>query len=116
VYRHDGIPSIVLASKNLLRFDGLDLCRERVESLRELGCDVFTLRRPIHQDAKVIDSTTERRDEIDVLLETAPALKQLLRLGGIFPEIRIADARLYRREFIGWAGRFKDSSADPRSA
>jgi hypothetical protein len=92
----------VLAAQHLLDLAGLDLLRERVEGLRELGIHGLARLRPLDQHREVVALFRERHDQVAVLFQAAAALQYFLRLGLVLPEIRRRRARLEARQlFIG---------------
>jgi hypothetical protein len=104
----------VLAAEHLLGFAGLDLRRQLVERLAEVVPDGLASLGPLDEDVEVVELALQRVAELDVFLEPATALQQLLRVGLVFPEVRSGDALLYAGELDRGAGGVKDSSADRR--
>jgi hypothetical protein len=70
---------------------------------------------PVEQHAQIVGFRLERRDQLYFFLDAAAALKNFLRLDLVVPEIGRRGTGLYLGEFVVWAGRLKDSSADRRS-
>jgi hypothetical protein len=106
----------VLAAEHLLDLGRLHLLLQLVESVSELLVDGFALLEPLEDDTEVVGGLVEPARELDVLLEPAPALQDLLRLGLIFPEIRRGEPLLETAQFLGGACGLKDSSAGRRRA
>jgi hypothetical protein len=105
VNRDDGILAIVLTAKHLLDLAGLDLLIERLERLAEFGIDRFASLRPLDEHREVVALFFQRSDEIEFLLQPAPALQNLLGVGLVFPEIRRGRARLEAGQFLlGFGG------------
>jgi hypothetical protein len=103
----------VLAAKHLLDFGGFDFGVERLDRALQVGGDVLALLRPLEQDAEIVQLADQGIAEIDLFAQAAPALKRLLRLGLVLPEVRRGDALLERRQLARGVGRVKDSSEDP---
>jgi hypothetical protein len=74
---------------------------------------VLTLLRPLEQNTEIVQLADERVAKVDLFAQTAPALKRLLRLGLVLPEVGFGDALLERRELARRIGRVKDSSEGP---
>jgi hypothetical protein len=103
----------VFAAEHLLDLAGLDLARERLQPLRELGQrTLIPLLGPLDEHRQIIASAAQRGGELAVLFEPPPPLEQLLRLRLVLPEIRLRDARFNLRQLVFRSGRVKDSSAD----
>jgi hypothetical protein len=82
----------VLAAEHLPGFDGVDLRLDRVERLRQIGCDVLAAPRPFEQDADVVDLPGEAVALLQVFSKTALPLEGLLRFGLVVPEVGGGDA------------------------
>jgi hypothetical protein len=103
----------VFAAKHLLDFAGVHLARKRLQPVTELGeCASVPLLSPFDEHRQIITPAAQRRDELAVVLEPPPALKQLLRFFLVFPEIRLRDPRFDSIQLVFRFGRFKDSSED----
>jgi len=103
----------VLAAEHFLDFAGLDLARQCVQASTELGQRVsISLLGPLYENREIVAAAPKRGDELAILFEPAPPLKQLLRLFLVFPEIRLADSRLDPIQLVFRFGDFKDSSGD----
>jgi hypothetical protein len=104
----------VLASEHLLRLACLDFSREIVERAGQIVADRLAGPRPFDQYGQVVDAPAERFAEAAILLEAAPALKQLLGRRLVLPEIWRGYTLFDVREFFVGAGCVKDGSADRR--
>ena len=103
-------PSIFLISPACTSFVQL------VEPAAQLFANLLALLGPLHEHGQVAHAALQRGAQLDVLLETAAPLQDLLGLGLILPEVGGRRARFERGELIGRACNLKDSSADLRSA
>jgi hypothetical protein len=116
VDRHHGVRAIVLAAEDALRLRGLDPLLEPVEPRGEVGGDVFPGGGPLGQHSQVGFLLPDRFGEVDVVLEPAPALQDLLGFGLVLPEVGLADQRLEAVGLVTRAFGLKDTSAAPRIA
>jgi hypothetical protein len=103
----------VLSAEHFFRLAGVDDRGELVEGARKIAGDRLTRLRPFDEDGEVVGARFQRLTEIAVLFEPAPALQELLRGLLVLPEIRVADAFFYFREFVRGSCGVKDSSAGP---
>jgi hypothetical protein len=85
--RDDRIFAIVLASEHLLRLGGLHFLIEPIECVGKLGVHGFAGLGPLDEHRQILAPLAKGLDQISILLETTPALQNLLRLALIFPEI-----------------------------
>jgi hypothetical protein len=106
----------VLAAEHFLDLARLDLRGEARQPLLELVADRFPGLSPFDEDGEIVRAALERQAEVPILLEAAAPLEQLLRGGLVFPEVRLADLRLYGSELGFELGGVKDSSAGRRRA
>jgi hypothetical protein len=109
--RDDGVLAIVLAAEHLLRLAGVDLRGEIVERAREVVLDGLAGFGPLDEHGQIVGTPLQRRREVAVLFQPAPALQDLLRTGLVLPEVRGGDLRFYSRELFGGMCGVKDSSA-----
>jgi hypothetical protein len=77
----------VLAAEHLLDLAGLDETTELLDAGTELRCDILPLTRPVDEDAKIVCFGFEGGDQLDLLLDSTPALEDFLRLDLVVPEI-----------------------------
>jgi hypothetical protein len=96
----DRIPAIVRSAEHLLDLARLHLLVECFEALRELTVDRFAGLRPFDEDRQVVAPLPERRDEVEILLDTPAALQNLLGFRLIFPEVRRGGSRLDAGQFF----------------
>jgi hypothetical protein len=108
----DGVLAIVLAAEHLLDFTGVHHSRKLLETGGEIGKHVLALPRPFHQHAHVLGALGERGDEVDLFLDAAAPLKDLLGLGLVVPEIRSGRAGFYAGQFFCGVRGLKDNSGD----
>jgi hypothetical protein len=113
---HHGVAAVVLAAEHLLDLAGLDLGLELVEPAREIVIHRLAGLDPLGQHLEILGPPRQRRAERDVVLETAPALLDLLGFSLVLPEIGFGYASFELRELIGGTCNVKDSSAAPRRA
>jgi hypothetical protein len=90
----------VLAAQHLLRFAFVHLGGEFVQAAGEVFDDGFARSGPLHEHGEIFDAALERVTEIEVVLEPAAALEQLLRRLLVFPEVGFRYALFDRREFL----------------
>jgi hypothetical protein len=101
----------VFAAQHLTGLSQLDVRLELVESLEEIAVDGFAGFRPLDQDAQIVGAPLEGLTRGQLFVETTAALKELLRFGGILPEVGMCDAAFDLVEFRAMARFVKDSSA-----
>jgi hypothetical protein len=106
----------VLAAEHLLNLAAFDEAGELLEPGRQLRRHVFTLAGPVDEYTQVVCFGGERGDQLDFLFDAAPALKDLLRLDLVAPEIGRGCAGFYLCELVTRASSFKDNSGDRRRA
>jgi hypothetical protein len=104
----------VLAAEHLLDLAGLHLAVERVERLGELRVDGLACLRPLDEDAEVVALLLQRRDQIAVLFEAAPALQDLLGFRLVAPEIGSGGFGFELGQFLVGTSGLKDSSGGRR--
>ena len=92
--REDGVLAIVLATEHFLDLAGLHFLIERIKGLAELSVDGFSSLRPFDEHRQIVALLFQRSNEIELLLQPATALQNLLGFGLVFPEIRRGGARL----------------------
>jgi hypothetical protein len=110
--RDDGVLAIVLAAQHLLDLAGLHFLVEHVECTRDFVVDGLARLGPFDEHCQVVALCPERAHEIELLLEPAAALQDLLRFSLVFPEIGRGGARFEAVQLVFRAGGFKDNSAD----
>ena len=101
-------PSIFLVSPASTCVD------ELVESAAEILRDRLACFGPFDQHLQIVELALQRVTQLDVFLEPAAALQDLLRVGLVLPEVGSGDALFYLGEFDRGAGGVKDSSAGRR--
>jgi hypothetical protein len=106
----------VLAAEHLLDLAGLHFLIERVERLGEIAVDRLPGFGPFDQHGEIVAAFPQRHHQIAILLEASPALQDLLRFGGVFPEIGSGGFRFEAGQLFVGAGGFKDNSADLQPA
>jgi hypothetical protein len=104
----------VLAAEHLLRFAGVDLRRQLVESAAEISLDWLPCCHPFDQHLQIVKLALERVTQLDVFLQPAAALLDLLRVGLVLPEVGGGGELLYLGELDPGACGVKDSSAGRR--
>jgi hypothetical protein len=109
---HDRVLSIVLPAEHLLDLSGLDFLIERLQGLSEFGVDGFAGLGPFDEHAEIVALFFQRSDEIEILLQAATALQDLLGVSLVFPEIGRGRARLEAGQLLRRFSGFKDNSAD----
>jgi hypothetical protein len=108
--------AIVLAAEHLAGFGGLDVLLEVVEAFQQVAVDGLAGLGPLDEHAKILRAGLQRVAERDLLVEPPAALQQLLRLGLVLPEVRLADARFDARQFFRGTCGVKDNSASQPTA
>jgi hypothetical protein len=116
VNRDDGVLAIVLAAEHLLDLAAFDEAGKLLDARGELRGDIFALARPVDEHTKVVCLGSERRDQLDLFLDSTAALKDFLRLDLVGPEIGRGCAGFYLCEFITRASGFKDNSGGRQPA
>jgi hypothetical protein len=106
----------VLAAEHLLDLSGLDDAGELLDAGGQLRRDILPLAGPVDQDAKIVCFGFEGGDQLDLLLDSTAALKDLLCLDLVVPEIGRRRAGFYLCELVTRPGRLKDNSGGPRRA
>jgi hypothetical protein len=106
----------VLAAEHLLDLGRLHLRLQLVEPARELVVHGFALLEPLEDDAEVVGGLVELAREVDVLLEAAAPLQDLLRFGLVLPEVGGRDLVLEPGQLLGGTCGLKDNSAGRRRA
>jgi hypothetical protein len=101
----------VLAAQHLAGLGQLDVRLELVEPLEKIAVDRLAGLPPLDEDAQVVRAPLERLTRDQLFVEAASPLKELLRFGGIFPEIGMCDAAFDLVELRAMARFVKDSSA-----
>ena len=114
--RDDGVLAIVLAAEHLLDLAAFDEAGELLDARRQLRSDIFALAGPVDEHAEVVCFGSERGDQLDFFLDAPAALKDLLRLDLVVPEIGRRCAGFYLGELVARACGFKDNSGDRRRA
>jgi hypothetical protein len=109
----DRVGAIVLAAQHLLGLGGLDLALELVEPARQVGGDVLPSRAPLHEHRQVVGTALERGEQGEIVLDTAAALHDFLRLGLVAPEVCGGCGLLYLCELVIEPCTLKDASAVP---
>jgi len=104
----------VFAAEHLARLRLLDVRLKVVEAFDEVPVDSFARFGPLHENAHVVRAALQCLAGRQLLFETAAALKEFLRLGGVLPEIRMRDAALDLVEFRAVTRFVKDNSAGQR--
>jgi hypothetical protein len=104
----------VLAAEHLLRLTGVDFGRQPVERAPEIVGDRLPRLGPFREDRQVLQPRVERVPELEIFLEAAAALQELLGRRLILPEIREGDFFFYLLELVRGACGVKDSSAGQR--
>ena len=87
--------AIVLAAEHLLDLAAFDQSGKLLDRRRQLRADVFPLARPVDEHAKIVRLGFESRDQLDLFLDPAAALKDFLRLDLVAPEIGRGGAGFY---------------------
>jgi hypothetical protein len=99
----------VLAAEHLLDLRRIDLRLEIVQAPLEIGGHVLAGFGPLDQHGEVVAAAPERLRERHFLFEPAAAQQQLLRLGLVLPEVRLADAIFDLFQFVCGACGLKDN-------
>jgi hypothetical protein len=84
----------VLAAEHLLDLAGLDFLVEGIERLAQLGVNRLAGFGPFDEHGQIVAAFLERPNQLELLLEPAPALQHFLGFGLILPEIGRGGARL----------------------
>ena len=98
--REDGVLAVVLAAEHLLDLTAVNQARELLYALRELGENIFPLPRPVDENGQVVGLRFQRGHELDVFLDTTPALEDFLRFDLIAPEVWSRRAGFYLGELL----------------
>jgi hypothetical protein len=106
----------MLAAEHLLDLAGLDDTSEVFDAGSELRRDIFPLAGPLDEDAKIVCFGFEGGDQLDLFLDSTPALEDFLCLDLVVPEIGSRRAGFYLCELVTRPSRLKDNSGDPRRA
>jgi hypothetical protein len=110
--RDNRVAAIVLAAQHLAGLGLLDVRLKVVQTFGEIVVNRLTGLGPLDEDAEVVGATLQGLTGGQLFVEAATALQQLLRLGGILPEIGVGDATLDLVELRTMARFVKDNSAD----
>src|SRR5688572_14275932 len=114
--RDDGVLAIVLAAEHLLDLAAFDEAGQLLDARGQLRRDIFSLTRPVDEHVEIVCSGCERRDQLDLFLDSPAALKDFLRLDLVVPEIGCRCAGFYLCELITRASGLKDNSGGRRRA
>jgi hypothetical protein len=111
VDRDDGVAAVVLAAEHLARLGGLDVRLEGVYAYRQLGVHRLARLGPFDQHAEVLGAPLQGVAERQLFLQPPAPLQQLLRLGGVLPEIGVGAAGVDPGQLRSMAWGVKDNSA-----
>jgi hypothetical protein len=84
----------VFPAEHLLRFAGIHLRRQLVESAGEVLQYRLPRFEPLDEDREILDAAPQRCRQVAIVFEAPAPLQQLLGPSLVLPEIRIRDALL----------------------
>jgi hypothetical protein len=113
---NDRIQTIVLATQNTLGLSRLDLRLEPVKTGIEITGDILATGCPFGQHAEIVLLLLQGFEQVDTILQPPSALKGLLRLSLVLPEIGFGNPRFQPGDLIVRKGCLKDNSGDRGSA
>jgi hypothetical protein len=113
---HYGVAPVVLAAEHLFDLAGFDVSLEHVERALQVGIDRLAGLSPLDEHTDIVRVLAQVVRELPVFLQPSPALKDLLCVGLVVPEVGRGGLRFYLRKLRLETGEVKDSSADRLTA
>jgi hypothetical protein len=101
----------VLAREHLPALGRVDLLLEVLETALKVGADVLAGLCPLEQHAEIVTPALERLQQVELDLDAAAPLHDLLRLCLVAPEAGRAYVLFDVGKLLVEAGSFKDASA-----